>query len=538
MPLSVDEGYLFSLLDGVMTIEELCSASTKTPEQISEIINKLIDLGAVDLLEVSDDLLGDDEQPSKEQTGLSAPATTPTTALKKDDDEGELDPKLKQEIMGMRLHVEQSNFYQMLGVAPNADRAAIRKAYFDLSKRYHTDNYYKMQLGRYRPMMERIFGKITEAYETLSRKKRRAKYDEYIVDQIRAWEMERSLIGETEESKTKRDSQPPGHLSGEEGEAPGLELFRFAPIPQNQVVGAPVLPGSQPDAIRPPSAQRGAPISTPAPPPNEPPRAPSAPPPSAPPAAPPSFGQRSSSPAPAASQSSSLGPESNIHRKLREKRGRSALKALLGRKQQGVPTIKQKVVDPKAAFGVELELTQPPPGHTVEQGLAFRYAHAGLEALSINDLSAAVNAFEVSIQLDPNNEQVLDALAKVRNRAQGALSNSYERQGSYEEEMGKHLQAASSFLKALQHKSDDHNLMHRAALNLLRGDGDLKRARGLARSAVGAQPNDATYRMTLAEIYLKLGLEPEAGEELRLANRIEPGNDRVVRLMRGIGLEG
>ena len=194
-------------------------------------------------------------------------------------------------------------------------------------------------------------------------------------------------------------------------------------------------------------------------------------------------------------------------------------------------------IDPKTAFGIELELKEPEYGHPTEEGLAYRYAKAGMEALSLNDLSAAVNAFEVSAQLDPKNDGVQEVLTTVRGRAQGALSSSYLRQGAYEEEIGKHLQAAMSFLKALQHLNEDYDLMHRAAANLLRGDGDLKRARGLARSAVGAKPRNVAFRATLGEIYLKLGMENEARKELEEAGRIEPGNDRVIRLLKGIGLE-
>ncbi len=224
---------------------------------------------------------------------------------------------------------------------------------------------------------------------------------------------------------------------------------------------------------------------------------------------------------------------------MRARKGRDAIKALLQRRSTAIPQARPRVAsDPVKTYGVDLTLEAPLFASSVEDGLAYRYAQAGLEALTLNDLSAAVNAFEVSVQLNPANRRVQEALDKVRGQAEGELSSTYIRQAEYEEEMGKYAQAAASFLKALQHKSDDHGLMYRVSLNLLHADKDLKQARGLARRAVGSQPSITKYRVTLAEIYLKLGMETEAQVELHEVQRIEPTNERAVRLMQGIGLKG
>lgn len=502
MPLNVDEGYLFSLIDGVMNVDELGAAMNKTTEEISTILSKLAELGAVDVLEISDEV-DEDERPA--------------AGGKADTADGVLDEATKQEVMGMRLHVEQSNFYQMLGVSPDADRAVLRKAYFDLSRKFHTDAYYGKNLGRYRETMEFIFAKVTEAYNTLSRKQSRAKYDNYIIDQIRAWEMERSLAAESGGEGRETPNTGSGHESG-----PSLELFRYAANPAAKApkpLGPPsdrreasdaALAVEGPRPMSPPQQQRG--------------RAP-----------------ERSTPRPRAPEASSrLGPASERIQKYRQQRGRSALQALLGRKPGQGPSAHppvRKNIDVKATYGVEINLEAPSMMQTVEQSLAYRYARAGLEALAIDDLSAAVNAFEVSLELDSKNEQVADALEKVRDRAQGTLASSYLRQAEYEEEMGKHLQAAQSYLKALQHKSDDASVMFRTARNLLRGDGDLKKARGLARRAVGSNPKDVAYRLTLGEIYLKMGMRSEAGAELRDAHKLEPKNERVTRLLQGLELD-
>ena len=62
------------------------------------------------------------------------------------------------------------NFYRVLGVAPNATPAAIRRAYHRLAKQYHPDSGAAASL--------QAFQELQLAYETLSDAERRQRYDE------------------------------------------------------------------------------------------------------------------------------------------------------------------------------------------------------------------------------------------------------------------------------------------------------------------------------------------------------------------------
>jgi curved DNA-binding protein CbpA len=59
-------------------------------------------------------------------------------------------------------------YHVILGVAPDADRKALKRAYFALSKEFHPDRYFRKNLGAFQPHLERVFKKIVEAYELLS----------------------------------------------------------------------------------------------------------------------------------------------------------------------------------------------------------------------------------------------------------------------------------------------------------------------------------------------------------------------------------
>ena len=64
----------------------------------------------------------------------------------------------------------QECYYQSLGIDPNSDMDAIRRAYLDLVKKYHPD------LNKERDTTQ-IFTKIKKAYEVLSEEEDKQQYD-------------------------------------------------------------------------------------------------------------------------------------------------------------------------------------------------------------------------------------------------------------------------------------------------------------------------------------------------------------------------
>jgi DnaJ-class molecular chaperone len=65
------------------------------------------------------------------------------------------------------------DFYAVLGVSRNSSEAEIKKAYRQLAKKYHPD------VNKGDKAAEERFKQISEAYETLSDKKKRQEYDMY-----------------------------------------------------------------------------------------------------------------------------------------------------------------------------------------------------------------------------------------------------------------------------------------------------------------------------------------------------------------------
>ena len=64
------------------------------------------------------------------------------------------------------------DYYEILGVSPNADEKTIKQAYRKLARQYHPD------LNPGNKEAEEKFKSINEAYQALSNSEQRKKYDE------------------------------------------------------------------------------------------------------------------------------------------------------------------------------------------------------------------------------------------------------------------------------------------------------------------------------------------------------------------------
>ncbi|MBN2718741.1 MAG: DnaJ domain-containing protein [Deltaproteobacteria bacterium] len=96
-------------------------------------------------------------------------------------------------IIDFYSRLDNSNYYELLGVSPIADRAEIRAAYFSLSKKFHPDTRFLHGSNELKQKLNRIFDRLTIAYETLSGKSRRHAYDASIASDIELWQLENSL---------------------------------------------------------------------------------------------------------------------------------------------------------------------------------------------------------------------------------------------------------------------------------------------------------------------------------------------------------
>jgi curved DNA-binding protein CbpA len=76
-------------------------------------------------------------------------------------------PEAQAAIVALEARLDRP-YHEILGVAPDADARAIKRAYFALSKEFHPDRWFRRDIGPWRERVDGVFRKIVEAYELLS----------------------------------------------------------------------------------------------------------------------------------------------------------------------------------------------------------------------------------------------------------------------------------------------------------------------------------------------------------------------------------
>jgi tetratricopeptide (TPR) repeat protein len=89
------------------------------------------------------------------------------------DEELDLTPAQRRRIDEVFARLDDLDDHAMLGVAQDATRAVVRRAYFERVAEFHPDRFFRKRLGSYKTRMEAISRRVTEAYERLGLHDRR-----------------------------------------------------------------------------------------------------------------------------------------------------------------------------------------------------------------------------------------------------------------------------------------------------------------------------------------------------------------------------
>jgi len=182
-----EEAFLLSRLDGSMKVGQLVLVSGLPQQKVLELLSALHRKGLIAI------------------DGAAAQSGPDPREL---EEEVDLDLETKKRVLQLYYSLERLNYYQLLGVDRRADAKTIKKAYFEASRLYHPDSYFRKNLGSFKQKIEAIFKRISQAYEDLSNAQKRELYDRTLPYEPTAEEKE-------EEERRRRQAQEEERLREE-----------------------------------------------------------------------------------------------------------------------------------------------------------------------------------------------------------------------------------------------------------------------------------------------------------------------------------
>src|SRR5262249_43042541 len=142
-PLTDADHAVLGKVDGEADERELALALGMAEDAVHEAVTKLALLGLVDF--------------------VPSPAA----------EEIDLEPAQRQRVLDLHAQLATIDHYALLGVARDADKKAVKRAYFELAGAFHPDRFFRKRLGSFKPKMEAIFGRVTIAHDVLTDKEQR-----------------------------------------------------------------------------------------------------------------------------------------------------------------------------------------------------------------------------------------------------------------------------------------------------------------------------------------------------------------------------
>jgi curved DNA-binding protein CbpA len=157
--LSPAEGFLLSRIDGHTPWAVLREIGGLSPADADAALAGWVAAGLVQV---------DPEKPAliPARGGAAPDAAAPD--LRAVDPSLDLPVELQREILAFDARLAGATHHEILGVERQSDPRDVKRAYFQLSKQFHPDRYFRRSVGDYAARLDRIFRHVALAYELLS----------------------------------------------------------------------------------------------------------------------------------------------------------------------------------------------------------------------------------------------------------------------------------------------------------------------------------------------------------------------------------
>ena len=508
---------MLSRIDDVASVEDIAIMVGLKLNELMSILDRLADLGAVELswrpVKPAPAVNTNADAEPRGQRGeahpavkraLTPPAIQPYTEGELEE-HGDLSEAHKRRVLVAYYGLEGKNYYQLLGVDNDADKKAIRSAYFELSRLFHPDSMFGKDLGSFKTKMETVFKRLTEAYEVLGRSQRRKEYDEYLASTVTTSVLQNRF--DSVESQVRALSTAPPQQK--RPQAPAAEAS-----------AAPAVNSAVSSAATPTASARAVHKTTPHPQPT------------------------AAATAPDPRRISQVGqrpPQTLDERKAqareRLRRSFAGSASQVGATSAAVPNRAAQGSQPIAtASSDRTRQTGARQSAVGAGGIEAVLAHLrrAKDAEAAGDLLSAAAALQAALALQPEHKDLQAQYARVSSAVTRKLAENYEKQARYEEKQAKWAAAALSWERVCDGRPESAEAARAVAESLLKASGDMTKAQRFATRAVDLAPHDSSNVVVLARVFIATGLRSQAQRELEKAVKLDPQNAMIKDLLREV----
>ena len=127
----------------------------------------------------------------------------------------DLKPSELDELNRLEQLARNSSHYELLQIQQVAETADIQNAFYELSRKWHPDRFFRRDIGDKAQIIEEVFVAITEAYRTLSDAEMRRVYDRKLREEGKVQAVPKNTDGHQARLKRRSPQKASGPSSRE-----------------------------------------------------------------------------------------------------------------------------------------------------------------------------------------------------------------------------------------------------------------------------------------------------------------------------------
>jgi curved DNA-binding protein CbpA len=216
LPLTPQEAYLLSRIDGVLDVESLLKIGGGSRGGTSKTLYALLSCGIVEI--------------RKDGHAPGHPASLETLNVEVGAGESsERAPGHAELVKNTYRRIDWLTHYELLGVPPAANPSEISAAYFERSRLFHPDLRHRTDLSHFEKELTAVFERLKMAHEVLSDPRRRADYDATLAEMpVPLAVAEASSDPGARQQLAQKSFQRARELIAERDYHPAIEMLREA----------------------------------------------------------------------------------------------------------------------------------------------------------------------------------------------------------------------------------------------------------------------------------------------------------------------